>query len=256
MSRRSFLVALCLILLLVGGLVLTPLLLLCYEPDLYTRAAVPPGEERARLSHECVQQFFDLYSDATNGDRTEPWGVQFTDQQVNSYLDEEFITQGLAVHLLPKGVSRPRFVFDAPDRVHIGFRYDVGGWSTVISIDVRVWLAHDEVNVVCLEIEGFHAGALPIAAQSLLEHISETARERGIDVTWYRHDGHPTAALRFLADQPHSTLLLKNVQVTQGTFTIRGQSLESSAVLNNPMRFLQGIWQARAEGDPFSPRRQ
>jgi hypothetical protein len=247
MSRRSFLVALCLILLLAGGLILTPFLLLCYEPDLYARAAVPPGAERTRLSHDCGQQFLDLWSNATNGDRSEPWGVQFTDQQVNSYLDEDFIKQGLAVRLLPKGVSEPRFIFEEPDRVHIGFRYDVGGWSTVISIDVHVWLAHDKPNVVCLEIESFHAGALPIAAQSLLEHVSETARENSIDVSWYRHNGHPTAALSFMADQPHSTLLLKNVQVGKGTFLIRGQGPEASTALANSMRLWQGIWQARAD---------
>jgi len=77
MNRRSFLVALCLILLLVGGLILTPFLMLCYEPDTYTRAAVPPGEERTRRSEECFQGFLELYDNATNGGRAEPWGVQF-----------------------------------------------------------------------------------------------------------------------------------------------------------------------------------
>jgi hypothetical protein len=246
MSRRSFLVSLGLGLLLLGGLA-TPCLLLAYEPALYARAAVPPGQERARRSRECFQEFLDLYADATNGDRTDGWAVQFTDEQINSYLDEDFLKQGLAPHLLPRGVSGPRLVFDEPDKVHLGFRYDVGGWSTVISIDLRVWLAEKEPNVVCLEIEGFHAGALPISAQSLLEHVSETARERGIDVGWYRRDGHPTAALRFLADQPRTTLLLQDVRVGKGTFTVRGRSLDPSAALNTLLRLPEGVLQARAD---------
>jgi len=50
-----------------------------------------------------------------------------------------------------------------------------------------------------------------------------------------------------LADRPHSTLLLKNVQVGQGTFIVHGQGLEASAALT-PLRcgLWQGIWQARA----------
>ena len=36
---------------------------------------------------------------------------------------------------------------------------------------------------------------MPISAQSLQEEISALARSRKLEVTWYRHEGHPVALL-------------------------------------------------------------
>jgi len=78
-----------------------------HEPEVYAQAAVPPGEDRTKHSEEFLQEFSELYSDATNAEHE--WYVQFTDKQINSYLDEGFVQQGLAeriglvqpLHLIP-----------------------------------------------------------------------------------------------------------------------------------------------------------
>src|SRR5262249_39124403 len=72
--------------------------------------------------------------------------------------------------LLPKGISDPRIAVEA-NRIRLGFRYGSEPWSTIISIDMRVWLATTEVNVVALELQGVHPGALSGSAPSLLETI-------------------------------------------------------------------------------------
>jgi hypothetical protein len=222
MSRRSVLVAVGIFLLLTCGGATALLLLVRYEPAPYVQSTVPPGPVRSDRSKEFCTEFSNLVS-AIGSERD--WYARFTDEQINSYFDEHFVQQGLDVRLLPEGISQPRLVIEA-DKIRLAFRYGSGFWSTVISVDLRVWLARNEPNVVALKLEAFHAGALPISAQSLLERISEVGRQNGIDVNWYRHEGHPVALLRFQADQARPTLQLLAVQLERGAITIQGRSNE------------------------------
>jgi hypothetical protein len=85
-------------------------------------------------------------------------------------------------------------------------------------------LAKGEPNVVVLELLGMHAGALPISAHSLLVDISETLRQQNVQVTWYRHEGNPTAALKFQTDQIRAAAQLQRLDLTPGKLTIRGHA--------------------------------
>jgi hypothetical protein len=234
MSRRSFLLAVCIF----GGLALLSgtvgLVLVRYEPSRYSQAALPAGPERVEYSQQFYSEFTQLLSDI-GGERK--WQATFTEQQINGYLNEGFVQSGLSDRVLPEGISDPRVVLEQ-DRLRLAFRYGSGLWSTVISIDMALWVCENEPNVLALKLTGFHAGALPISAQSLLERISEAGRNNGIDVTWYRHDGHPVALLRFQADQARPTLQLRSVHLKPGVFIIQGnsgaQSARSTTVLSVP----------------------
>jgi hypothetical protein len=126
-------------------------------------------------------------------------------------------------------VSAPRFCLE-PEHVRLGFRYGQGWRSSIISIDLRVWLAAKEPNTVALEVEGLRAGALPISAPSLLERIYETVRQQqNIDPSWYRHNGHPVLVLRFQADRGKLTYLLSRLELREGKLLIAGRSLEGPA---------------------------
>ena len=229
MSRRSFLVALALVFLLFGGGGLVLFLVVGYEPAVYTRAVPPTPEVRAQRSREFLTEFFGMLHNAEAADQS--WGVQFTDEQVNGYLDEGFVKEGLAQRILPDGISHPHVVFDK-DEIHLAFRYGAGAWDTVLSIDLKVWLAKAEPNAVALELEGLRAGALPISGHWLLEEFAKVGRDNGssVDVNWYRHDGRPVALVRFQSDQPHPTLLLQAVQLQPGLLTIRGTSPDAVPV--------------------------
>src|SRR5205807_7493140 len=79
--------------------------------------------------------------------------------------------------------------------------YKVTGVQTcalpiLVSLSLCAWLTPAETNVLALKLERFDAGLLPCSAQWLLERISETARQHNIDVSWYRHEGHPVALIR------------------------------------------------------------
>jgi hypothetical protein len=215
-------------------------MLVRYEPRLYLRAAVPPGEVRHKLSGECWQELMKLLHSVTDHEDQE-WGHWFSDEQLNSYLAEHFVESRLDKQLLPEGISQPRIVIE-PEKIRIAFRYGSGVWSTVISIDVRPWLVKGEPNVVALKLVGFHAGALPISAQSLLESISKTCQDNGIAVDWYRDEGYPVALLRFQAEQPHPTLELELIKLEQGAIYIQGHTKDPAslrAFLENPLSGLQ-----------------
>jgi hypothetical protein len=199
-------------------------LLARYERAWYRRAAVPPSEERQKGSQEFYAEFFHLWS-VVGVDRE--WDGVFTDTQINSFFEEDFIRSGWAAKLLPDNIRHIRMSFEK-DRMRVGFRYGRGAWSAVVSLELRMWIAANEPNVLALELVGFHVGALPLALQSTLKPIADAAKENGIDVAWYRHPdtGNPVAVLRFQADQPRPTMQLRAVQLSPGKFTILGRSSE------------------------------
>jgi hypothetical protein len=226
MSRRSVAVALSAIVALVVGGTAVLAVLIRHEPARYAEAPLPEEPvARQERSREFTERLLALIN-SINGDRE--WDEQFTDEQINSYLDDGFIRSGTDQNLLPEGISRPRIVFGT-DSVHLAFRYGTGVWSTVVSIDLHVWVPKCEPNVVAMELVGFHAGALPISTQSLLERVAEVGRQKAVDIAWYRTNGHPVALLRFGADQPRVTVVLDSVKLQPGSLTVKGHAIETSA---------------------------
>lgn len=221
--------------LLLSSIVGTLAFLLRCEPTYYQNAAIPSSERRTRLSQEFLSEFSEFVS-AISSDKS-GWYGRFSDEQINSYLEEAFMKCGLGEKLLPEGLTDPRVVFE-DERVRLAFRYRSRLVNTVISITLRVWLPRIETNSVAVQIEGFQAGALPFTAQWMLERISESARQNGIEVNWYRLDGMPVALLRFQADQPRATLQLKAIQIESGRITVHGRSNDESAALPSPVRSL------------------
>jgi hypothetical protein len=222
MRYKSVLLAIAIVLLLVGGTGTALVVLVRHEPAFYTRAEVPPGKHRMDCSGDFIREF---YAKLIGGiyDKRE-WDARFTDEEVNSYFAEDFITKHYVENPLPQGISQPRVALN-PDGIRLGFRYGSGAWSTVISVDMRIWLVTKEPNVVAMEFKGLYAGALPISAQSILEAVTEMAQQQNIEVTWYRHEGHPVVLLRFAADQNNPSFLLQRLELRPGKLRIAGRSL-------------------------------
>ncbi len=229
MSRRSLLGAVGIVALLFASMGTGLVLLLRLEPRHHLHAAVPAGKERVEKSRSFSQEFLGLLSAV--GSQQE-WGAKFTDEQVNSYLSEGFVQMGLAEKLLPREISEPRVTFEQ-DRMWVSFRYHNKVLSTVVSVVLRIWLPRSEPNVVALEIEGLHAGAVPFKAQWLLERISEVAAQNDLNVSWYRYKGGPVAIVRFQPNQARPTLRLKAVRFEPGKITIHGESGERTRTAMN-----------------------
>jgi hypothetical protein len=226
MSRKSCLLASAIVLALGSSVGSGLALLVRHEPASYQQAVPEAPDVRQKESTEFTAELVRLIDDIVN---KQQWFGRFTDEQINSYLAEDFLRSGTAEKLLPEGIHEPRVAIQ-PDRIRLSFRYGTGVWSTVVSIDLGVWLAAKEPNVVVLELKGLRAGSLPISAQSLLERISEAARSQNLDVTWYRHNGNPVAVLRFQPYQNRPTFQLQRLELGEGTLLITGRSLDAIAI--------------------------
>jgi hypothetical protein len=210
------------ILVAVGGGVIAGLVAMTQHiPAFYLRAAAPTGPQRSVLSHQFTNDAVDLRNRIVAGDGDAgAWGKQFSEDELNAFFAEEFL---ISLAGLPSGASDLRVEID-DDRLRIGFRYGAEFWSTIISIDFRVWLAKGQPNVIVLQLTGLHAGSLPISSQSLLEGISTSLSSKGIQVNWYRHQGYPTAVLKIQSDQSQPSAVLQRITLEPGIIKIVGQS--------------------------------
>jgi hypothetical protein len=223
MRRKSLILTGGLLLLLLGGTAAALVVLVRHEPSFYADVAVAPGKERTDLSRAFQAKFFTLLS-AIKGSAPK-WAATFTQDQINSYFEEDFLRSGIARLSLPDDICAPRVKMEQ-DRIRLAFQYGRPPWNSIISIDFRVWLAPKEPNVIALELQGVHAGSLPISSQSLLEKVSEIARRQNIEVTWYRHNGNPVALLHFVSTKPRPTVVLQNLVLQDGALTLGGVSTD------------------------------
>src|SRR4051812_36648428 len=146
MSRKSVILGLGIVLLLAGSVSSVLALLVRHEPGAYQECAVPPGDTRQKLSREFYGESAKLLEGILD---KRQWYAKFTEEQINSYFDEDFIRSELGTKVLPEGISEPRICLQ-PDKIRLAFRYGGERWSTVISVDLSVWLAAKEPNVIVL----------------------------------------------------------------------------------------------------------
>jgi hypothetical protein len=218
MHHRSLVVKIGIAVLALAGTLGALGVLLKHERQVYLRGTVPPGQARLKHSQAYWTEFGELWNGLMNN---REWQATFTETQINSFFEEDFRRSGMAERLLPQGISAPRVAVEQ-DRLRLGFRYGVGFWSTVVTIDLRVWLAPKEPNVVALEIQGVHAGALPISPHTLLDQIKRFAERTKMEVRWYRFNGNPVALLRFPGDQPRPTAQVRQLQLHAGRLSLAG----------------------------------
>jgi hypothetical protein len=236
MSRKSFFLALGIALVLTGTTSATLFLLIRHEPDIYRRACLPPGKERIERSQECYKELSPLVGTLINhGGELD---IRLTDEQINSFFAEDFKKSKIDKYLLTEQISEPRVLLE-PGKIRLAFRYGRGLWSTIISLDFGVWLAAEEPNVVAMELQGLHAGSLPIGTQMFLDDLSKLAEQNNIQVNWYRHPetGNSVALLRFQNEQREAAIQLETLQIDQGSIFIRGHSadIESARAAFLPM---------------------
>src|SRR5260370_28609257 len=161
-----------------------------------------------------------MLADVKGGDQ-KPWEVTFTENGINSFFQEDLVSLGEAENLRKIGVSEPRVAI-GQDRIRFAFRDGSGFSSTVVSYDVRVWAVPKEPTVLPVEFLARRAGPMPISVQSLLAEVTELAARQNIEVTAYRHEGHPVALFRFQADQARPTATLTCVHAEPANPTIPG----------------------------------
>lgn len=191
------------------------------EPDFYHRAPNPGEyETRERAAHVLTR-----VQDLKNEIRSQSeWGETFTAEDLNCFFVENMGKKGGLATLLPEKVHSPRVSIDG-DRLKLGFKYGDGFWSTVVWVELKVWLVKDEPNLIALEVCDLRTGSLPVGSQSVLDSISESAREWNIDVTWYRNGSNPVGLFRFFANQAgQAGSQILTLQVADGKIVVAGRT--------------------------------
>jgi hypothetical protein len=218
-------------LLILGGIGSALLAAIKHEPRFYRYASVEPGAERKERSKEFFKQFWQIANRFVDGQGK--WSYTLHEEDINSYFEEDFVRLGDAEALRKLGIAEPRVSFQ-DDHIRIAFRYGNGFWSTVLSYELRIWLAPKDVNVVVVEILNRQVGGLPIASQTMLNELKELCRNKNLDVAWYRNDNNPVAVIRLPSNRARHFAQLLAIDVTLGQLTISGQCNEPvHAMLSN-----------------------
>lgn len=196
--------------------------LLRHEPTFYRiqmAKAEPKSIEKAKeFASECIEFI------AAVGTEKE-WFAQFKEENINCFFAEESSQKGKPEKILPDFLQSPRIALEN-DRLRFAFRLGSGKLSTVVSADLKLWLAKDEPNVMAIQISSLKAGAIPVSLVSIFDRLLDQARQNGIDANWYRYKGNPVVVIRFQADQARPTMLFQALEVERGSITIRGKNLE------------------------------
>ena len=225
MSRRSRWLAL---LVLVGGVGAAAAglgYLAKREPAFYAEAPVPDEWEARERAARLVTRVQDLKNDIRS--LKPEWGDTFTAEDLNAFFAENLGKSAGLRSVLPDGLHSPRVAIDG-DRLRLGLRYGEGFWSTVVWVELKVWLVADEPNLVAVEVCELRTGGLPLGAQSVLDAVAEAAREKNVEVTWYRSGSNPVGLFRFYADQSQPASLIMTLEVADGKVVVAGRSLTGS----------------------------
>lgn len=226
MGRRSFWIKLIIVVGTVGLVLGVLAFLLKQTPDFYSAAM--PADGDAHLGSDVLTRFGDLRNDILSQPE---WGSSFTADELNAFLRDHLDDKEGLAGLLLNGLKSPRVAIDG-DRLKIAARYQWGDsetWSTILSVELRVWLVSRELNTLAVELIGAWAGHLPITAlpfgpQSRLDAITETARQSNINASWYRHNGNLVGLFRFYADHPQPVVQIRTAKISDGRLTIAGRT--------------------------------
>jgi hypothetical protein len=225
MRRRKFFAAILILLtaigLAFGGLVYGAK----RDPEFYTAANAPRDYDTHERSAKLLTRVMELQNDVR---AREEWGDTITTDDLNAFFVENLGPKGRLTESLPKGFHSPRVAIEG-DRLFLGVQYREGFWSTVVWLELKVWLVAEQTNVAAVEVCNLKAGMLPFGSQSILDRISDVARESSIDVKWYRNGSNPVGLFKFFAKQPRPTSQVVTLEVKDGKIIIAGRSFLEGA---------------------------
>jgi hypothetical protein len=193
-----------------------------HVPSYYEQATMREGRDREQLSSEATGAYVTAGNALLHGEPT--WDVTLTTDQVNAYFQQDYFNHGGDANL-SEGFSGPRVKFEE-GKMRVGVRYGEGVLSTILTLEIKLWLVPGQMNVLAMEIVSLQAGSLPLSTGTLLDYISQFARRENIDITWYRHDGHPVAIMRFQSDLTRPTFRFEQLELKGNKLTIVGRATD------------------------------
>lgn len=193
------------------------------EQPFYTAALQRDPQSLAVGSRELESRATTLYSETR---QPGTWRGAFSEEQINGWLAVQLANT--YADALPDEISEPRVSIDE-GQLTLGFRTRRGGVETVVTAQAAVMLA--ENGQVAIRLISVHAGALPLPAMQVAEDISQACRELALPVTWTQVEGQPVAIIDVdRGGARGKSILLKALEMRQGTIYVEGQTLAAEEV--------------------------
>ncbi len=224
MRRRSFYKAvLLMVMLFIVSLGIVGFLLK-QEPEFYVRenANIVRADDSAQAG-KVLTRLNELMEDMRTTQKGD-WEASFPADELNAFFRERENNP-----LADLGDIPDQRISIEDDRLRIAIRKGSGFFSTVIEVEVRLWLVKDQSNLMALEIVGFRAGVLPLPKNWILDEISTAARRLNADVNWYRNGSNPVAICRLYSNQSRPETQLTNFRIGESTISIGGRHTGSPA---------------------------
>ncbi len=190
------------------------------EPEFYGRLAGTDDWTLGERASSLMTRVQDLKNDIR---AKADWAGTFRGDDLNAFCLENLAPGTSYANLLPRGFHSPRIAIEG-DRIKLGLRYGDGFWSSILWVELKAWLVKNDTNVIAVELCGVHAGSMPVGCQTLLDSLTEAARESNIEVSWYRNDGNPVGLFRFYADQIRPTTQIHTFKIHDGVLGVAGRT--------------------------------
>lgn len=222
MRRHSKYWAFLIVVAVLGTIVGTLAYFLQREPDFYTREWVGSAEvDDSTTASEVLTRLNDLMNDLQNN-RQSSWGSSYSADDLNAFFRARQSGENPLITGLLGDVPEPRFAI-RDDRLLIAFRYGEGSFTTVITIELKVWLVKDQANLLAIEFVAFRAGDVPLPKYLILDRFADMARKHNAEVNWYRHDGMPVALCQLYANQSRPESQISTLRIAEGKVMIGGK---------------------------------
>ena len=227
MRRHSKYWAFLIVLTVLGAAVGTLAFFLQHEPDFYRSEWNSPADsDDSVLSGQVLTKLDTLMNDLKDNRQT-TWGSSYSAEELNAFFRDRQSGNNPLIAGLLGDVPEPRFAIRG-DHLLIAFRYGEGRLSTVITLELKVWLVKDQANLLAIQFIGFRAGAVPLPKYLILDRFAEMARKHNADVNWYRHDGQPVALCQLYANQTRPDSQISTLKITDGRLMIGGKHSQAS----------------------------
>lgn len=186
-------------------------------PEFYTaiKTAALPKEQRQAEAKKFTDSAKSLEEQVKSSSN---WSINFTQDQVNSWLIEELPKQ--RPDFLPPQVSEPLVEFQSK-HILMGVRVETPEFSGVISLAVVPTVT--EANEMSITVKSVKAGNLPLPFESFLDPVLNKLRSKEIPVTLDKQEDQVVARFptRLFAEQKSA---ISSVVLGEGEIVLSGDS--------------------------------
>lgn len=223
---------------LIGGGIAVALLLLLLaggvyfgsqvEPEFYHQALQTAPEDLEQESEELLAKTTALVSLAR---QEGSWEAVFTESQINGWLAVDLPEKHK--ELLPPDVHDPRVVIQ-PDRAKVAWRWDRDRFTTVVSLDLEIFLS--KPDELAIRIRRIRAGAVPLPTAQLLDLIGKRAEEAKLHIRWVQEDGDPVALVPIPPVEDGRLLRrIKAIRLEEGQVYLAGETQAADDTTQDPV---------------------